>query len=133
MKNINLMTRKEFEVLPSRKWDEDIGLFDTLVILPSRRLHDSGYRCIDFVAVRGDKAICRLSSCSDVIHIEGIGGYGFDWLKRYGTVPEAVPPIGWSIDCLKVSGLLRLFAYHKLRAGSALSSFEIYAEPKEQE
>ena len=130
MNGLNTWTRKDFEHLRVRRWDEDIGEFDSLVILPQRRIHDSGYRCLDFVAVIGEKPICRLSGCSDVVHIEGIGGLGYNWLKQYKECPSLVPPTAWNIDCLKTSGLLRLFARGKIVAGAALSSFEIYQVPK---
>jgi hypothetical protein len=121
-------TRAQFEALPSRKWSEDIGPFDSMIVLPSRRKHDSGYRCMDFVAVRDGKPLCKLSGCSDVIHMQGIGGYG-RWLENYGGVPYMVPPVDFSIDCLPVSGLLQIFSHrYSLEAGEALSSFELYAE-----
>jgi len=127
--NANNMTRKEFDALPERKWGEDIGEFDSLVILPGRAkdMHDSGFRCMDFVAVRQAEPICRLSGCSDVVHINGIGGYGKNWGCKGGGVPKTIEPISWSIDCLAKSGLLQLFCRHKLEAGEALSSFELYA------
>ena len=129
MKNMNEMTRKEFEALPVREWDEDVGEFDTLVILPSRKRHESGYRYMDFVAVTKDKMI-RLSGCSDVLHIDGIGGYGKNWFDRFGAVPNSIEPKGWSIDCLPKSGLLQIFCYDKITADHALSSFSIYSERK---
>ena len=71
------MKKKEFWELPTRGWDEDIGPFYSLVILPTGQFHDSGYRCMDFVACDKDMfTICRLSGVSDVICIDGIGGYG---------------------------------------------------------
>lgn len=124
-KNINNMTTTEFRELRGRKsFTEDIGTFDCLVLLPTRRAHDSGYRCIDFVAVKNNTPICRLSGCSDVLHIDGIGGYG-EWT---GKLPSKVLPKGWSIDCLKKSGLFRVFlgCTHKLKCGATLSSFDIY-------
>ncbi len=45
-------TRKELESLPIRERNEDIGEFCGLIILPTRRKHDSGFRCMDFVAVK---------------------------------------------------------------------------------
>lgn len=125
VRSFEYWTKKELEALPERKWDEEIGEFDSLIILPTKHLHDSGFWCMDFVAVRGREPFCKLSGCSDVIHIDGIGGYG-KWDSRSG-VPTLVPPKGWSIDCLKKSKLLRLFSDGKLRAGRALSSFELYA------
>ena len=132
MKSVSNMTKKDFEAVPYRKkFDEDIGLFDSLVILPTRHKHDSGYRCMDFVAVREGKPICRLSGCSDVIHFDGIGGYGFDWVEKYGGVPKTIEPVSWNIDCLPKSGLLQIFCgVHRLKAGCALSSFEIFAIKK---
>ena len=129
--DINNMTRKEFDALPESDWNNDIGTFTSLVVLPTRRKHDSGYRCMDFVAVKDGEAMCRLSGCSDVIHINGIGGMGgFDTkAKTWDLVKGNLHP-SWSIDCLPKSGLLHLFCSYKIRAGSALSSFEIFADLK---
>ncbi len=133
MKDINEWTRKEFEALPfAGHWDnKDVGPISCLVILPTKRKHDSGYRCLDFVAVVDNKPTCRLSGCSDVIHIEGIAGFGKDWVKKYNACPDLVPPKGWSMDCLAKSGLLRLFCHgggwKKLTVGPALSSFEVFS------
>ena len=120
------MTRKDFESLQHRGRNEDIGKFDCLVILPSRGIHDSGYRLLDFVACNNNHPICRMSGRSDVIHFNGIGGFGYKWFEKYGTCPETIEPIAWNIDCLPKSGLLRIFTYDKLVAGASLSSFEIY-------
>jgi len=131
--DINNMTRKEFEALPHREWNEHVE-FQSLIILPGRAKdkHDSGYRCMDFVAVTKGGPQCLLSGCSDVVHIDGIGGYGNNWLLKYGTVPKNIPPSGWSIDCLPKSGLLRMWPNsNKMTCGSALSSFEIYALSKD--
>ena len=127
-KDIGRWSKKEFEALPVREWNEDIGEFDSLIILPTNYLHDSGFKCMDFVAVVDNIPKCRLSGCSDVMHLNGIGGFGDNWLEKYGSVPSSIKPISWNIDCLKRSKLLRLFCNHnKLKAGEALSSFEIYA------
>lgn len=127
---INEMTRKELEALPHRQCNEEIEC-DSIIIIPGRArdLHDSGYRCMDCVAVRNGEPICLLAGGSDVLHINGIGGYGYRWVKRYATVPKSVPPIGWSIDCLPKSGLLRIFAGSgwKLVCGPSFSSFEMFA------
>lgn len=122
--HVNDMTRKQFEELPWREsWSKDVEC-TSLVILPLRRKHDSGYRCMDFVAVQNGEPICRVAGGSDVINLDGIGGYGEG---RSGTLPRSVPPRGWSIDCLPKSGLLHIFSSYKLRCGLALSSFELFA------
>ncbi len=131
MQDISKMTRKEFDAVPLRNWNDDIGPFRSMVILPGRikDMHDSGYRAMDFVAVDDkDKPICRLSGCSDVIDIEGIGGLGKDWYKTPAD-KRHVPNTGWIIDCLPKSGLLRIFSGRgNMTVGPALSSFEIYSE-----
>lgn len=133
-KGINDMTKKELELVPFldvNNKEQYVFDFDSLVILPNKRIHDSDYRCMSFIACKKDEPICQLSGGSDVIHIEGVGGYGFDWLNRFKTVPTSISPIGWSIDCLKKSGLLRLFTHGNLIAdASAFSSFEIYSNPQ---
>ena len=126
MKDINEWTKKEFEALPSRDWNENIGLFDSLIVLPTNYTHDSGYKCMDFVAVLNNKPKCKLSGCSDVVHLNGIGGLGYGWLEEYNTVPDKIKPIAWSIDCLRKSKLLRVFSNGKLIAGEPLSSFELF-------
>lgn len=159
--NINNMTREEFrQVRPIRK-DESRD-FNSIVILPARvsiwncltyrvrcflaklfhleeppiwslsYLHDSGYRCMSFIGCRKGEAICRVGYCSDVINLDGIGGYGHNWYEMGKGVPGAVPVKGWSMDCLNRSGLLRLFVNqgYVLRM-DGLSSFEIFAVKEE--
>lgn len=78
MKDLTQYTITEFRNLPKRKFGEDVGKFDSLVILPTRRKHDSGYRCMEFVAVKGEQPICRMGGGSDVIHLLGIDGSNID-------------------------------------------------------
>lgn len=95
-------------------------------------LHDSGYRCMDFVLEGEGGSLRRISAWSDIVHIDGIGGYGWDWLNRCHGVPDSVPVTSWSLDCLAVSGLLRLFPHGTMMTrGWALSSFEVYAKREE--
>ncbi len=131
MKDIKTMTRQDFKKLPYAKWDEEI-ICDSLIILPSRSLHDSGYRCLSFVVVKDGKPLCLISGGSDVIHIEGIGGFGDRWLEKYNECPDLVPPTEWGVDCLAKSGLLRLFCRGKIKCGLALSSFEIFQVKEEK-
>lgn len=162
-KTVDYMTVKDFQKVPDRTWMEDIGEFASLVIIPAQpkfwnvlkhriikyfcekfniqydgypnHLHDSGYRKMDFCAIdQNNKPICLLSGCSDVIHIDGIGGYGyrdFDEIKIF--LPEFIKRKAWSIDCLKESGYLRIFCEGTLKAGPALSSFELYGMVQKDE
>lgn len=132
-KTAEYWTRKELEALPSREWHEDVGEFRALIILPSKRLHDSGYRIMDFVAVDKDNVpFIKLSGCSDVIHIDGIGGYGKYWINKRRSEFGKIESKGWNIDCLRKSGLLRIFSSGYLTAGDALSSFELFSTLKDK-
>ena len=122
MKTIYSMTRKELEAVPLREWSKDIGEFNSLVLLPYRRIHDSGFRCMGFIAAdKEGRPIARMSGSSDVINIGGIGG------TDRGGGKEA----SWSIDCLRKSGLFRLFnsTTGKVFCGCDLSNFEVFSQP----
>lgn len=124
--NIFSMTKEDFEKVPDRQgWSRDVGEFDSLVIIPQDYAHDSGWMCMDFVAVDiNGEPICKLSGCSDVLNFDGIGGYG-DYRADKTTI--YVEPKGWSIDCLPC-GYLRVFSRGALTAGPALSNFAVYSD-----
>lgn len=129
-KHYTKWTRKEFEALPRPKsfTNEEIGEVDSLVILPCRHYHDSGYRCMQFVTIQKEKPTYIISGCSDVIHLGGISGlYTMD-IETYTKRRQEgkIPIVDWSIDCLPTSGLLRIFCSKKMIVGANLSSFEIY-------
>ena len=122
------MEKEDFKKLPKRgEFLKDVGEFYSLVIIPQDCKHDSDWMCMDFVAVNKEgEPICRLSGCSDVLHLDGIGGYGY---RLMGDLPSAIEPKGWKIDCLPC-GYLRVFSHTPLIAGPPLSDFEIYAKER---
>lgn len=130
-KHYNEWTRKEFEALPRPNCftNQEIGEVDCLIILPQKHRHDSGYRCMSFVTIQNNKPTYIISGCSDVIHLGGIGGYN---CQKAGAIlsermtTKKIPIIEWSMDCLPVSGLLRIFCNKKIYIGASLSSFEIF-------
>lgn len=124
-------TRKEFEALPTPKsyTNEEIGEVDCLVILPEKHYHDSGWRCMSFVTIQNGVPTYRISGCSDVIHLGGIGGHNVKSTDRIKS--QTVPNADWHIDCLPVSGLLRIFSgKYKLYVGASLSDFELFYKEK---
>lgn len=44
------MTKEELLSYPTRRWDEIINDAIGVYVIPSERLHDSGFLCMDFVA-----------------------------------------------------------------------------------
>ncbi len=131
--NIFKAKKSDFYNLPKIEWNSDMNgkQFDSIIILPERRKHDSGYMCMSFVGCIGSEAVVIMSGISDVLHIDGIGGYGKDWLERFHGVPKLVPAKSWNIDCLPC-GCLNIWASgRKIEIGYMLSSFEIFAEPEQ--
>lgn len=130
-KHYNEWSKRDFQSLPrpDNFWN-NIGEVDSLIIIPTRRKHDSGYRCMEFAAIQNGEPTYLLSGCSDVIHFGGGGGYnvfGGDIKKYAKRVKEKIGPINdWIVDCLPVSGLLRITCRHKIIVGASVSSFDIY-------
>lgn len=132
MKNLTQYTITEFRNLPKRKFGEDIGNFDSLVILPTRLKHDSGYRCMEFVAVKGEEPVCRMGGYSDILHLLGIDGFNCfgkndDKKLSIRRAANVTFHASFRIDCLPC-GLLRIFCGYKLKAGHDLSSFTLYVD-----
>lgn len=131
-KDYTKWTRKEFESLPRPKsfTNEEIGEVDSLVIIPCKYNHDSGYRCMQFVTIQNNKPTYLVSGCSDVIHLGGISGlYTTDLEAHKKRRQEGkIPIVDWTIDCLPTSGLLRLFCSKRIIVGANLSSFEIFVK-----
>lgn len=129
--NIKEMTREDFQKVPFReRFNSELPPFESLVIIPTGKEHDSGWQCMEFVGVDENmEPVVRMSGCSDVIHIDGIGGYG-QW---NGEFPRSRPVQAWSIDCLPKSGYLRLFCHGQIIVGLDLSSFEIFWKKRETE
>jgi hypothetical protein len=129
--NVYTMTKEDFQLVPERPhFDTPVQPFYSLVIIPQEYMHESGYRCMDYVAVnRNGEPIIRLSGCSDVLEIDGIGGYG-DFHGK--GLPISRPIQAWKIDCLPC-GYLRLFCNGRIVAGNAISSFEIFWIPEKGE
>lgn len=128
MKTVQEMKKKEFYDVPVKPTGNKDLEFNSLVIIPQREFHDSGYRIMGFVAVDKDcHPICWISKdVADVMHIDGIGGYG-DW-RPDDYPPRVRPPISWKIDCLPC-GYLRLFCNGVLKTENSsgyTSSFEVY-------
>lgn len=121
MKTVQEMKKKEFYDVPVKPTDNKDLEFHSLVIVPQREFHDSGYRIMGFVAVDKEcHPICWLSKdVADIVFIDGMGRYSD---RRLNDWPS------WKIDCLPC-GYLRLFCNGVLKTENCsglTSSFEVY-------
>ena len=95
---ITKMSKREFHQLPDLPEDYKQIIFDSLIILPTKRLHDSGWRCMYLIPVVDGKPLGKLGGITDVIDI----------------LPDE-SPFGYrkaiSIDCVPEAGLLRVFPW----------------------
>lgn len=118
------MSIKEFEELKNFKPKEE---FNGCVIIPTKKMHDSGYMCMKFALIKYDRVVGCVGGGCDVVHINGIGGYRKDIKSfRDAANTQKVPRVSWQIDCLP-NGLLRLYGDHWLSIGDFINSdFEVY-------
>lgn len=131
--DLNNWTKADFANVPRRNWDEDIGEFMSVVLVPVTEglfkqihAHDSGYGCIDLIAVKGENKHIQMVRCGggDAIHLNGIGGRG----PYMGSKTESTGPKAFNMDLLLTSGYLRLWCHGSMSIGLDLSSMEIYSK-----
>ena len=78
-----------------------------------------------FVLTLHNDIVGAVGGWCDVVHLNGIGGYGPDWQKSLTN--RNVPVIDWSIDLLPKSGCLRVFSSHRLALDDFIGSdFSVY-------
>lgn len=140
--NILDMTKEDFSKVPYLntgldKMTTDGKLtFKSFVVIPVENedhkieLHDSGYGCMAFCLIgENNEPIGTVGGGSDVCFLDGIGGYGHDWINRFGNVLKTVPVHAWSFDLLPC-GYLNFWTRKPLFITDKLicSSFEVYSE-----
>lgn len=110
--DLNFMTAtlEEFRNLPFY-WEPDIK-FDRLIIVPQEDIHDSGYSMMSYVLVEQGEIVGKIGAAADVLHIDGIGGYG-EWDSIH-EIPTMVPVRSWCIDCLPTSKCVSLFSGNQI-------------------
>ena len=66
------MNKKELLSIPKRKWYETLSGVSGVYVIPSRRKHDSGWACMDFVAeFSNDRPMVRFGGGCDVVNFVG--------------------------------------------------------------
>jgi len=98
------MTLEELQNVETIKKRSD---FNSFVIVPMNDNHDSGFRTMMFILLLDNEILGAVSGWSDVIHVNGVGGYGLDVENALKT--QKVQRVSMSMDCLPVSGCMRFF------------------------
>lgn len=104
------MTRKELLAVPKRKWNEELKDVSGVYVIPSNRMHDSGYACMDFVAETSSGLV-------------GFGG-GCDSVSFDGG--------HFRMDCIYPSGIIRIWNRQKFSISNDHSSI-IFLESQDSE
>jgi hypothetical protein len=110
-KRIDQMTRKELLAAPWRDWKRTTD-YDSLLVLPSRTKHGSGFRNITIIGVKGDDIEIVTQNSDDL-----------NWF----TPPPDHPQVAQlRTDCFFKSGALHFWSRrHIFRVGAVLSSIDI--------
>lgn len=127
--NIMEMTKKDFQAIENSSPTKP---FSGFVIVPTGKKHDSGYGCMKFVLTSGDEIVGCVGGYSDVVHLNGIGGYGTDWERALAT--GYVPVTDWNIDLLPKSKCVRVFSHKGMTLPEDAwigSDFEVYGKGKQ--
>lgn len=111
MKDIKEMTKKELMELENFYNKEK---FTGIVIVPMNYKHDSGFQCMKYILLKHWDIVGVLGGGSDVMHINGIGGYG----KEPNYTTRMVKAHDLRIDCLPKSKCLRLFSDNEMELDS---------------
>ena len=139
MNQLNFMTAtlEELQKLPF--YFEAGMMFDRLIIVPQNEVHESGYNMMSYVLVMKGEIVGKIGTSSDVLHLDGIGGYG-EWNPSKGELPRTAPIRAWSIDCLPGSKCVSLFCgYNEMKLedsfdgiSNCLSDISIYGRDKHE-
>ena len=108
MKDIKKMTKKELMELENFIPKKN---FTGIVIVPMNYKHDSGFQCMKYILLNHWDIVGVVGGGSDVMHINGIGGYG----KEPNYTTRMVKAHDLRIDCLPKSKCLRLFSDDKMK------------------
>ena len=103
MKDVKEMTKKELMELENFIPKKN---FTGIVIVPMNYKHDSGFQCMKYVLLNHWDIVGVVGGGSDVMHINGIGGFG----KNPDYTNRRVKAHDLRIDCLPRSKCLRLFS-----------------------
>lgn len=103
-----LLALPEIELCDAQK----LSWFSSLIVLPGKCIHESGYHCMSFILVVSGVPKFRVDGYSDVVHLGGL-------------LNSEQKNVRWRIDCLTKSKLIHVFCNKKLHIGMGFSDFEL--------
>jgi len=111
-------TQKELRRLPHRDWD-DVAIYDSLILIPGRIKHDSGWQHIIIVGCKKRIPFVICTSCSDDLE------WAMPDAVRFG--PNNEHSLGqMRMDCLPISKAFHAWMNERqFKVGPALSSIKI--------
>lgn len=81
--SLNEMSKKDFKKIRHRTEADNPVICDAIVVMPLKKIHDSGYSCMRIIAVDyNDKLTCVVSENSDVIDFRGYEHLRMECLKK---------------------------------------------------
>lgn len=105
---MNRWKRKELLALPIRKWDSP-SEYDSLLLVPTGKKHDSGWALISIVGVRKGEPVEQAAHCDDI-----------GW--------QVVAPTDYEhlrMDCLYPAGVMHAWGRGKFVVGASLGSTRV--------
>ena len=111
-RRIDRMTRKDFDLLPHRvTWNMET-IYDTILLFPTKRKHDSGYACMMIVGVVDGHAVeIAANGCDDICwHLPA---------KSHEYTPNL------RNDCILKNGGIHFHGCGNFKVGRSLSSIDI--------
>ena len=124
---MDLYMTEDVETLKNLDFMKPEESFNGFILIPTGETHDSGYGCMKFILLNYDKVVGCVGGGSDIVALNGIGGYGGFHEDHYQEVlrTRKIPVVDWSIDLLP-NGLFRVFCSHNLKIeGMVLSTFQV--------
>lgn len=114
--DLNKVTRKQLLALPVREWDKRTT-YDSVLIVPQARAHDSGWAMMYIVGVReGVPVEIAATHCDDIEWIVNADKWGSHRLR---------------MDCVRTARCTHVWSNHLTFAvGASLSSVDITALPR---
>ena len=105
--------------------------FNSIVIVTTEERHSSGFGCMKYILCHGFEIVGVVGGGSDVVHLNGIGGYGDGKAFDEALKAQKVDRVGWRIDILPNSGCARLFCDHWLKIETPIcSDFIVYVKER---